>query len=152
MNLPRTLIMLFKRPQQVPLLILTCLSCMSCSLFQEQETIPVDELPNEVINKPAPTQLTPLVEAPAIARVDDAQVFAEFRDRLPAVLNYFTHKNELQIINFYSKHYGDIIKQTRKYGRLTLYFNADSTAIRVAISQQNNQRQVDVLMQVKSDL
>lgn len=80
-----------------------------------------------------------------LPRVDNAQVFAEFTDRYPVVLNYFTSMSEKEVINFYQKEYGKISHQSLKRGRLTLYFAQNDKSIRVVISQQNNKRQVDVL-------
>jgi len=82
-----------------------------------------------------------------IPKLDNAQVFADIRDDLPAVLNYFTRSTEEQIIEFYQQHYGDAISRERKRGRLTLSFNQEAKNIRVVISQQNNKRQVDVIVE-----
>ena len=42
--------------------------------------------------------------------------------------------------------YGEISHQERKRGRLTLSFYPDALLVRVVISQQNNKRQVDVIV------
>ena len=81
--------------------------------------------------------------------IDQAHVFAEFTDRLPAVVNYFSDESEEAIINFYQKFYGEELSQERKRGRLTVYFTDEDNNIRVIISQQNNKRQVDVLITQK---
>ena len=79
----------------------------------------------------------------------DARVFADFTDKLPAVVNYFTKSNEQAIINFYQNSYGESLSQERKRGRLTLTFATDKNTIRVVISKQNKMHQVDVLMSSK---
>ncbi len=84
-----------------------------------------------------------------IPKVDDAQIFAEFTDKLPAVANYFTSATEVDVIAFYQAIYGEANSQERKRGRLTLYFSDEQHITRVVISQQNNKRQVDVLVENK---
>ena len=78
--------------------------------------------------------------------IEHANIFAQFTDRLPAVVNYFSDDSEQAIISFYQNSYGEVITQERKRGRLTLLFTHNSMNIRVVISQQNKKRQVDVLM------
>jgi len=84
----------------------------------------------------------------AIPTVSDARIFAEFKDKMPAVINYFTRKTEKEVITFYQKEYGEPLQQERKRGRLTLNYSQEKNAIRVVISQQNNMRQVDVIVEV----
>jgi len=87
-----------------------------------------------------------------LARVADAQVFAEFTDKYPIVLNYFTSESDVNIINFYQEKYGDIASRSLKRERLTLFFTHNKNRIRVVISQQNNKRQVDVLSELISEI
>lgn len=82
-----------------------------------------------------------------IPTVSDARVFAEFKDKMPAVVNYFTKKAEDEIIAFYQEEYGQPLTQDRKRGRLTLSFSQEEINIRVVISHQNNVRQVDVIVE-----
>tara|TARA_R110001583_G_scaffold21308_6_gene80912 strand:- start:2226 stop:2600 length:375 start_codon:yes stop_codon:yes gene_type:complete len=84
-----------------------------------------------------------------VPMMTNAQVFADFTDELPAVLNYFTRATEKQIIDFYQQHYSDAISQERKRGRLTLTYQQQKHHIRVVISQQNKKRQVDVIIELK---
>jgi hypothetical protein len=84
-----------------------------------------------------------------IPMLTNAQVFADFTDDLPAVLNYFTSASEEQITNFYQQHYSDAISQKRKRGRLTLTYQQKKHTIRIVISQQNKKRQVDVIIELK---
>lgn len=82
-----------------------------------------------------------------IPMMDNAQVFADFTDDMPAVLNYFTRASETQIIEFYQQKFGETITQERKRGRLTLSYKKEKHTMRVVISQQNNKRQVDVIVE-----
>lgn len=84
----------------------------------------------------------------SIPMIENAQVFANFTDDIPAVLNYFTSASEAQVIAFYQQHFGEALSQNRKRGRLTLSYLQEDKAIRVVISQQNNKRQVDVIIEL----
>lgn len=81
-----------------------------------------------------------------IAKLADAEVFASYTDKLPAVLNYFTTSSEEEVIAFYKSSYGDVLTRDLKYKRLTLTFKENDKVIRVAISTQGKKRQVDVLV------
>jgi hypothetical protein len=83
----------------------------------------------------------------SIPTMSDARIFAEFKDKMPAVVNYFSKSTEEEIIAFYQKEYGLPLAQERKRGRLTLTFNQEMQNIRVVISHQNNLRQVDVIVE-----
>lgn len=82
----------------------------------------------------------------AIAVTSDAQIFAKFDDEIPAVINYFTSKSESNIVAFYEEKYGSAVLSDRKRGRLEKLFKMDDKNIQVIISEQNNKRQVDVLV------
>lgn len=84
-----------------------------------------------------------------IPMIENAQVFADFTDELPAVLNYFTNATEEQIIDLYQQHYDGFLSQERKRGRLTLTYEKGQHDMRVVISQQNKKRQVDVIVELK---
>lgn len=84
-----------------------------------------------------------------IPMMTNAQVFADFTDELPAVLNYFTSATQEQVIDFYQQHYGEYLSQETKRGRLTLTYQQEKQRIRVVISQQNKKRQVDVIVELK---
>ena len=86
-----------------------------------------------------------------IPTMSDARSFAEFKDKIPAVVNYFSKSTEEDIISFYQKEYGQPLGQERKRGRLTLNFNHELQSIRVVISHQNNMRQVDVIIEDSSN-
>lgn len=79
--------------------------------------------------------------------MDDARVFAEFIDDLPAVVNYYTDATEEDVIAFYTEYFDQPVEQERKRGRLTVIFYLDDISTRVVISQQDQYRQVDVLQE-----
>ncbi|ALO35332.1 hypothetical protein CMT41_11820 [Colwellia sp. MT41] len=85
----------------------------------------------------------------AIPVLADAQIFAEFSDALPAVMNYFTNASEAQVIEFYQQAFGASYSQERKRDRLTLKYQEGEETMRVVISQQNKKRQVDVIIESK---
>ena len=82
-----------------------------------------------------------------IPTMSDARIFAEFKDKIPAVVNYFSKSTEEEIIAFYQKQYGQPLGRERKRGRLTLKFSQEKQSIRVVISHQNKLRQVDVIVE-----
>lgn len=82
-----------------------------------------------------------------IPTVEDAHVFGEFTDNLPAVLTYFTALTKQQVINFYGEKIGPPISEEIKRDRLTLIFVKELKKYTVVISQQNNKRQVDIIVQ-----
>ena len=82
----------------------------------------------------------------SIEVMSDARIFAQFDDEIPAVINYFTKKNETNIVAFYEEHYGQSILSERRKGRLEKSFTKDGYNIKIIISEQNNFRQVDVLV------
>ena len=91
----------------------------------------------------ADKEMTNTVNIPVI---EGARIFAQFAEKTPAVLNYFTVESEDAVIDFYNKSYGDAIERERKRGRLTLNYQQELQQIRVVISQQNKLRQVDVIV------
>lgn len=82
----------------------------------------------------------------AIEIMSDATVFAKLDDKVPAVVNYFTKNSETSIVAFYEDKYGKAVSSNRKRGRLEKAFEQNNYRINVIISEQNNQRQVDVLV------
>jgi hypothetical protein len=83
------------------------------------------------------------IDIPILA---NAKIFAKFDDKLPAVANYYTKMSEQEVLSFYLQHYGDVISQERKRGRLTVRFLHQNQQIRVVISRQNKLTQVDLLL------
>lgn len=138
------------------LLSMIAVGISACSSTQEIEeeqppeaTVVVEpEIEQEVIEEyeevASPVIKNGVIDIPRLA---DAQVFAEFTDSLPAVVNYFTKSTEAQVIDFYQQAFGEAETQERKYGRLTLTYQQGVETMRVAVSQQNNKRQVDVIVE-----
>jgi len=82
----------------------------------------------------------------SIKVMEDARIFAQLDDEIPAVVNYFTQSNETAIVAFYEAQYGQATSSDRRRGRLEKAFTKDDYTIKVIISEQNNLRQVDVLV------
>jgi hypothetical protein len=137
---------------------LTLLSIMVVGVSACSSSPDIEAQPTQA---PAPVIVEPIIEEVEeevvstvinngvidIPVIEDAQVFAEFSDSLPAVINYFTHSTEAQVIDFYQQVFGDAQSQERKRERLTLKYNNGDEKMRVVISQQNNKRQVDVIIE-----
>ncbi|TYK65492.1 hypothetical protein [Colwellia echini] len=104
-------------------------------IVEEEETVVNTVINNGVINIPV---------------MRYAQIFAEYSDSLPAVLNYFTNASKEQIIDFYQQAFGEPYSQEVKRERLTLKYKQGDELMRVVISQQNNKRQVDVIVESNS--
>jgi len=83
----------------------------------------------------------------SIPKLDNAQVFAEFNDELPAVANYFTPSSQEEIVSFYKRQYGEVVQLDDKYGRLTYHFANNSQKIRIAISTQGEVQEVDIFIE-----
>jgi hypothetical protein len=107
----------------VKLIVFCCSTLLASSLFAKN---------HEEINIPV---------------AEKARVFAKFIDEYPAVINYFTPLSEQDVIAFYQAHYGELISEERKRGRLMLKFSTNTNTVRVVVSEQNKLRQVDVLVE-----
>lgn len=79
--------------------------------------------------------------------LEKARVFADFRDELPAVVNFYTKQSEDEIVSFYQKVFGEPVNQERKRGRLILKYQHNDKNIRVIVSKQNQHQQVDIIVQ-----
>jgi hypothetical protein len=86
----------------------------------------------------------PVINIPVL---EDAQIFADFTDVLPAVVNYYTLATEEQITTYYSQHFGVPILQENTQKYLTLLYQQEQKMMRVVISQQQNQRQIDIIIE-----
>ena len=96
------------------------------------------------LNTNAETETMETIDIPV---VENAQIFAQFNDKNPAVINYFTKESEASVMAFYQSNYGEPVKQERKYGRLTLNYSTAGQKIRVAITEQSKMRQVDIIVE-----
>lgn len=141
----------------------TLLSMIAVGISGCASTEPVEEKPTQAVVEAEPAVVEPMVEEPKepmsavinngvidIPVMEDAKVFAEFSDELPAVINYFTNASEEEVIDFYQTAFGEPLSQERKRGRLTLKYQEAEEAMRVVISQQNNKRQVDIIIENKN--
>lgn len=135
------------------ILVISISACSSSPEVVEEAPEPV---PAPVEAEPVPIEEEEVISAVInngvidIPVIEDARVFAEFSDALPAVINYFTSASEDEVIEFYQQSFGEAISQERKRGRLTLHYTQAEEAMRVVISPQNNKRQVDVLIESKN--
>lgn len=77
--------------------------------------------------------------------IENAHVFYQDTEAMPYVVNYFTKASKDDVIGYYQNQLGNVSSQEMKRGRLTLIFNDEKTQFRVIISEQNNQRQVDLI-------
>lgn len=77
----------------------------------------------------------------------DAQVFANYQEQFPLMLNYFTHSEFTQIEGFYNEHFGGPLSAQTRYGRLELIYEYMETNIRVIVAHQNNKREVDIIIE-----
>jgi hypothetical protein len=81
-----------------------------------------------------------------IPLIQDAIIFANFDDELPAIVNYYTFSTEGSIIKFYTDAFGEPTTKEKKRGRLSLNYQKNEQLIIVIISPQNNKQQVDVIV------
>jgi len=133
------------------LLSIITVGVSACSSTQDIEEKPtqapvvlepvIEEVEEEVVSKVINNGV---IDIPIL---DNAQVFAEFTDKLPAVINYFTRSSEAEVIDFYQRAFGEPYSQELKRGRLTLQYQEGEEVMRVVISQQNKKRQVDVIIE-----
>jgi hypothetical protein len=134
-------------------------ACSSTQNIEEQPTqaavvleamIEEPVIEESAIKKPEEVSAVINNDVIAIPVLEDAQIFAEFSDSLPAVINYFTEKTEVQVIEFYQQAFSEVHSQERKRDRLTLKYQQGEEKMRVVISQQNNKRQVDIIVESKN--
>jgi len=78
--------------------------------------------------------------------IENAKVFARFDDKIPAVVNYFTKDNEQTIVAFYDDKYGKAASSERIKDRLEMSYVNNNYRVKIIISEQNNFRQVDMLV------
>jgi hypothetical protein len=124
-------------------------ACSSSPVIEEQPAQAEPVLQEPVVEEPVEEIVSAVINNGVIdiPILEDAQVFAEYSDSLPAVINYFSYASESQVIDFYQQAFGEPRSQERKRGRLTLKYAEGAEAMRVIISQQNKRRQVDVIVE-----
>ncbi len=79
--------------------------------------------------------------------VNDAREFARLDTKLPAVLSYFTRQSMSQLQQFYQQQLGEPNNSEMVHGRLNLYYRLNQQQVRILISEQNDWRQVDIMVQ-----
>ena len=124
--------------------------CSSTQDIEEQvasEVVIIEPVTEQPKEKVSAVISNGLIDIPIL---EDAKVFADFSDKLPAVINYFTSASEEEVIDFYQQAFGESLSQERKRGRLTLKYQEAEKIMRVVISPQNNKRQVDVMIENRS--
>lgn len=83
-------------------------------------------------------------------RPQDAREFARLDDKLPAVLTYFSRQSQQQLQQFYLDALGAPAEQKSRYGQLELVYVQAEQQIRLIISEQQDWRQVDMMVQATS--
>ncbi|NMP16775.1 hypothetical protein [Thalassotalea sp. Y01] len=81
--------------------------------------------------------------------LDDAHIFSQFNDELPAMVTYFTKSDFDQVRQFYSEQFGAPSSDRIQYGRLELHFDHLGNDVRVIVDEQQSHHEVDVIMVVK---
>jgi len=124
------------------------LDTMMAELSGTEQSSSSFNVSNESTSTPYNFERTPLGSGDIFIPVaGDARVFAEFVDKLPAVVNYYTRLSELEVVDFYSESFGEPISQERKRERLTVTYLLGDISTRVVISEQDEQQQVDVIQE-----
>jgi len=77
----------------------------------------------------------------------DAREFARLENKLPAVLSYFSRQSIAELQNFYQQQLGEPDNSAVVHGRLNLYYRVNQQQVRILISEQNDWRQVDIMVQ-----
>lgn len=77
----------------------------------------------------------------------DAREFARLENKLPAVLSYFSKQSMPELQGFYRQQLGEPDNSVVVHGRLNLYYRVNQQQVRILISEQNDWRQVDIMVQ-----
>lgn len=78
---------------------------------------------------------------------DDAREFARLDKKMPAVLSYFSQQSMTALHDFYVQQLGQPNNAQTLYGRENLYFSVGGNQVRVLLSERNDWRQVDIMVQ-----
>ncbi|SNY55383.1 hypothetical protein SAMN06297280_2855 [Arsukibacterium tuosuense] len=78
---------------------------------------------------------------------NDAREFARLENKLPAVLSYFSRQSLAELQDFYRQQLGEPDNSAMVDGRLNLYYRVNQQQVRILISEQNDWRQVDIMVQ-----
>ncbi|MBV2128101.1 hypothetical protein [Arsukibacterium indicum] len=77
----------------------------------------------------------------------DAREFARLENKLPAVLSFFSRQSVSQLQDFYREQLGEPDNSVVVHGRLNLYYRVNQQQVRILISEQNDWRQIDIMVQ-----
>lgn len=77
----------------------------------------------------------------------DAREFARLENKLPAVLSFFSKQSMAELQDFYRQQLGEPDNSAMVHGRLNLYYRVNQQQVRILISEQNDWRQVDIMVQ-----
>ena len=77
----------------------------------------------------------------------DAREFARLENKLPAVLSYFSRQTIGELQDFYRQQLGEPANIAIIHGHLNLYYRLNQQQVRILISEQNDWRQVDIMVQ-----
>ena len=77
----------------------------------------------------------------------DAREFARLENKLPAVLSYFSRQSMAELQDFYRQQLGEPDNSAMVHNRLNLYYRVDQQQVRILISEQNDWRQIDIMVQ-----
>ncbi|MGI5309412.1 hypothetical protein [Rheinheimera sp. WS51] len=78
---------------------------------------------------------------------NDAREFARLDNKLPAVLSYFSQQSMPELRQYYIQQLGEPYKTESIYGRENLFFQVDGQQVRILLSERDNWRQVDIMVQ-----
>lgn len=84
------------------------------------------------------------IDIPVLA---DGQIFSQFSDSYPAMVNYFTLNSFEEVTQFYSNQFGTPLSEQTVYGRLELTFEHMQQQIRVIVAKQENHQEVDIIIE-----
>ncbi|MDX1676882.1 hypothetical protein [Arsukibacterium sp.] len=77
----------------------------------------------------------------------DAKEFARLENKLPAVLSYFSRLSVAELQDFYRQQLGEPDNSMVVHGRVNLYYQLNQQQVRILISEQNDWRQIDIMVQ-----
>ncbi|MDX1391071.1 MAG: hypothetical protein R3241_01725 [Rheinheimera sp.] len=77
----------------------------------------------------------------------DAREFARLDSKMPAVLSYFSQQSDSALREFYIQRLGSPNSEQTLYGREHLYFTVNGKQVRILISNRDDWRQVDIMVQ-----
>jgi hypothetical protein len=77
----------------------------------------------------------------------DAREFARLDTKLPAVMSYFSQQSMPALQQYYQQQLGSPRNTQMVHGRLNLYDSVGQRSVRILISEQQDWRQVDIMVE-----